>query len=409
MISRYRILFQGALLHDYFKEGKCESFDIRPSDPTLRLLADARLLFKVVGNTFLVLARVDEAGKPASAIPGEGKLVFHLDLKSTDFLTVTNVDASALRTKRMYFTNINQNLVGLPPAEVFNLSRTLEVFSAVRTYKPGELARIGTAVFECIKAGLNQVPNAPNSAFWVSRGTTQYVSDQDLVQLSTRVANFTLQTAANAFLVKVFGLNTATNLYDKLVRESVVTASALETTKDVQVDLGSLPPGRYRLDINGEIFESYFDDEAAAKGIFGVVEVFLHLPDTNPFSLLRTTGVVRETPFTIRFANRRAFWKYVTPLRKVDNILLTSDHTLPSPFTSGSNDPAQPALKDFFLSNLPIPLSEVPSQNLFDLMIGSEARPAPKPDPNIPGILTQAFDVPSQAYLDSFCTIRLNH
>lgn len=409
MISRYRILFQAALLHDYFKDGKCGSFDIHPSDPTRRLLADSRLLFKVVGNTFLVLAKVDETGKPASAIPAEGKLVFHLDLKSTDFLTVTNVDASALRTRRLYFTNLNQNLVGLPPAEVFNLTRIIEAFSAARTYKPGELVRIGTAIFECIKAGLNQAPNAPNSAFWVPRGTTQYASTQDLLQLSARLANFTLQVAASAFQVKVFGLNPATNVHDNLVLEKVVTASILETTKDVQVDLGTLPPGRYRLDINGEAFEAYFDDEAAAKGVFGVVEIFLHLPDTNPFSLLNTSGVVRETPFTIRFANRRAFWKYVTPLRKVDNILLTSDHTQPSPFTAGSNDPAQPAQKDFFVSNLPLLLSEVPAQNLFDLMIGSEARPAPKPDPNIPGILTQAFDGASQTYLDSFCTIRLNH
>jgi len=140
-----------------------------------------------------------------------------------------------------------------------------------------------------------------------------------------------------------------------------------------------------------------------------VVEVFVHLPDTSPFSLLNSSGVVRESSYTIRFANRRAFWKYITPLRKVENILISGAHDQPSPFTAGSNDPAQLDQKDFFVSNQPLPLSEVPAQNLFDLIIGSESRPAPKPDPRMPGMLTQTFDGVTQTYLDHFCNIRLNH
>ena len=409
MISKYRILFQATLLHDYFTEGRCEEFDILPSEATRTLLSDSRLLFKVVGNKLLVVTKVDELGKPAAVLPTEGRFTFYLDLKGTEFLTVTNVDATALRTRRLYFTNLNQNLAGLPPAEVFNLTRTVEVFANARTYRPGDLAGIGTTVFECIKAGQGQAPNAANSTFWVSRGAAQYVTSQDMLPLLPKIVNFTLQAAANGFRVRIFGLNPATNVHDVLVREDVVAGSVLEASKDVQVNLESLKPGRYKLDINGEIFEAYFDEEALAKGIFGVVEIFLHLPDTNPFSLLKVSGAVRETPFTIRFANRRAFWKYITPLHKVENILLNGDHSQPSPFTACSNDPAQPTQKDFFLSNRPLPLSQVPAQNLFDLIIGSESRPAPKPDPRVPGILTQAFDAPSQAYLDSFCTIRLNH
>lgn len=409
MISRFRILFQATLLHDYFAEGKCESFDIRPSHATVILLADARLSFKVVGNKLLVLTKVDEAGKPAADLPAEGKLAFYLDLKGTEFLTVTNIDAAALSTRRLYFTNLNQNLAGSAPSEVFNLSRAVEAFDAARTYRPGEKARLGSTVHECIKTGLNQVPNAANSAFWVSRGAAQYVTSQDLIAFQPRLANFTLQTAAHSFRVRIFGLNPATQVHDVLLREDVIAGSPLEAAKDVQVNLEPLKPGRYRLDINGEIFETYFDDKAVAQGAFGVVEVFFHLPAANPFSLLLPTGVARQTAFTIRFANRRAFWKYVTPLHKVQNILLNGAHEQPSPFTPGSNDPAQPAVKDFFLSNRPLPLSEVPAQNQFDLVIGSEFRPAPKPDPRIPGILTQAFDDATQVYLDSFCTIRLNH
>jgi hypothetical protein len=409
MTSRYRILCHTSFLHDYFADGKCDDFDIHPSPATATRLENSQLLFKVVGNSFLVLVKVDESGKPASLIPSEGKLVFYLDLRSTEFLTVTNIDAAAMRARRLYFTNLNQNAVGAAPNEVLNLTRPIEAFAAARSYKPGELAQLGPTIFECIKAGQGQAPDAPNSDFWVSRGALQYASSQDAIPLLPRLANFTLQAAANAFRVKVFGLNPATNVHDNLMRDELITASAVETTSEVQVNLSSLEPGRYRLDINGEVFDAYFDDDALARGIFGVVEIFLHLPNTSPFSLLNATGVVREASYTVRFANRRAFWKYVTPLHKVQNILLSGAHNQPSPFTPGSNDPAQPAQKDFFISNRPLALSEVPAQNLFDLMIGSEARPAPKPDPRIPGILTQTFDAATQAYLDHICTIRLNH
>jgi hypothetical protein len=409
MICRYRILCQTSLLHDYFVDGKSEDFDIHPSPATLDLLAASQLIFKVVGNKFLVVVKVDEAGKPAVVIPTDGKFVFYLDLKSTQFLTVTNVDAASLRTQRMYFTNLNQNVAGVGPNEVLNLTEAVEVFAPARNYRPGELVRVGSTVFECIKAGQGQDPATPSSNFWVSRGAVQYASTQDVIPLLTRIANFTLTTAANAFRVKVFGLNTATNVVDNLLREEVVTASALETTTEVQVNLSSLEPGKYRLDINGEVFEAYFDDEAVARGAFGVVEIFLHLPNTNPYSFLDASGVVRESSYTIRFANRRAYWKYITPLHKVQNILISGDHSQPSPFTPGSNDPAQPAQKDFFVSNRPLALSEVPTLNLFDLIIGSESRPAPKPDPRIPGILTQTFDSATQTYLDHFCNIRLNH
>jgi hypothetical protein len=404
MTSRYRMLFQTSFLHDYFAQGKCD-FDVRPSPATAGLLTDYRLLFKTVGNKFLVVTKVDESGQPAGAILSGRKLVFYLDLKGTEFLIVTNVD---LRAGRLYFSNLTQNLAGPSSSQTLNLTAAIEAFASARNYRPGELARVGTTVFECTQAGQGQAPDAPNSTFWVSRGEVQYASSQDVFPLLPQIANFTLLTAASAFRVKVFGLNTATNAYDSLARDDVVPASVLETTRNVQVNLAGLEPGRYRLDINGEVFDGYFDDEAVARGVAGVVEIFLHLPDTNPFSLLNSSGGVRETSYTIRFANRRAFWKYVTPLRKVENILISADHSLPSLFAPGSNDPvAQPDQKDFFVSKQPLPLSEVAAQNLFDLIIGSESRPAPKPDPSIPGMLTQTFDVATQTYLDHVCTIRL--
>jgi hypothetical protein len=120
------------------------------------------------------------------------------------------------------------------------------------------------------------------------------------------------------------------------------------------------------------------------------------------------SDLVREVTYTVKFANRRAFWKYITPLHKVNTILLSSDHLVPSPFQAGSEDPALPLRTDYFVSKTPLALSEMAGENLFDLIIGTESRPAPKPDPRLPGMLTQIWDSGSGIYLDSICTMRLN-
>jgi hypothetical protein len=409
MITRFRILAQVDFLHDYYAAGTCEDFAVAPSSDTAVRMAALRLRSKVVGSSLLILVPVDEAGKATAGLPPDLRLVFHLELTAPAFLTVSNVDATSLRTRRFHFTNLAANAVGAPPATVLNLTRTLDAYANAKAYVPGDQVRIGGDVFECVRAATGQAPNAPNTAFWAAKGSVQAASSQDLVPFKNQIANFTLLTAARAFRIRIFGLDPAAHAYTRLIREDVVSASALETSKEVQADLSALPPGRYRLDINGEIFEAWFDDEAAARGSFGVIEIFNHLPKTDAYSLVDAADKVREITYAIRFANRRAFWKYLTPLHRVGDIRPTADHTLPSPFTAGSNDPSQPAQKDFFLSDRPLPLSESRAENQFDLLIGSETRPAPKPDPRVPGMLTQIFDAPSQAYLDSLCTIRLNH
>lgn len=409
MIIRYRILAQVDLLHDYYADGACPDFSLSPSAHTAALLSERRLRWKVVGNKLLVLAQVDENGKAIAQLPPDLRLIFHMDLVGSAFLSVSGLDAAALRTRRFHFTNLADNAVGNAPNQVLNLSRALAAFDPARAYLPGDFARFNNATFECIQAGTGQAPNAPNSAFWALKGSPQYASRADMIPFLPALSNFTLTVPARAFRIRIFGLDPAADTYTLLIREDVMPVSALEPSRNAQADLGGLPPGRYRLDINGEIFEAWFEDEAVARSAFGVIEIFNHLASNDAYSLVDGSGTVREITYAIRFSNRRAYWKYVTPLRKVDSILVSGDHNLPSPFTAGSNDPSQPNLKDYFLSNRPLALSEAASTNLFDLMMGSEAKPAPKPDPLLPGMLTQNFDGGLQAYTDSVCTIRLNH
>ncbi len=405
MISKYRSLFRLSLLHDYFADGKSDDFVLIPSAATQVLLNGARLLLKRVGNQVVALTQVDDARRPLSAPPAAARLTFYLDLQSTEFQIVTNLGLDADRTRRrLYASNLSQNVSG----EALHLSRSVEPFDPTRTYAFGAMARVGGTLFECIHSGTGNAPGA-GSPFWASRGSSTYVTFRDSIPLLPRRATFTLQTAATSFRIRVFALDPATNTLTQQVREEWNTLPEDDPAREVQVNLASLPPARYRLDINGEGFEAYFDDEAVSRRVFGIVEIFLHLPATDPFALLDAAGAVREPEYVLRFANRRAFWKYVTPLHKVESILLNGAHEEPSPFGVGSDDPALPARRDYFLSNQPLALSEAPEQNLFDLMIGTEARPAPRPDPRVPGMLTQRFDATGRVHLDSLCTIRLRY
>src|SRR4051794_4659231 len=127
MTSRYRILVQTTFLHDYFAHGRCEYFNIRPSVETVALLAGYRLLVRVAGNRLVILTKVDELGRPAAAILSARKLVFYLDLNNSEFLVVTNLD-TALRSGRLYFSNLNQNLAGPSSTQVLDLTRDIDVF-----------------------------------------------------------------------------------------------------------------------------------------------------------------------------------------------------------------------------------------------------------------------------------------
>lgn len=408
MNSKYAIWVRIDCMHEYFRDGKCDRFAFVPSSDTRIHLQNARLRTKTVGNSFLLITEKDDANHAIVSPEADVRLVFYLDLQDPTLLTVTNVNADALRSARYHFSNLHDNQAGESPDITLHLTRPLGAFVAGREYIPGELASKAEHVYECIQTGTNQEPDEPGSLFWVDKGELPFTSNKDLVPIRSMLSSFTVGTAANAFVVKVHGLDLASHAYDALVREEVLQISPLETTKDVQVDLTGLPPGRYRLEINGETFEAYFDDEAVSRNAFGVVELYHHLPKTSPYSPVDESDEIRELGYVIRFANRRAFWKYVTPLHKVDDIFVSGDHEQPSPFTPGSNNPSTPPQNDFFLSKQPLGLSEKTDENLFDLMIGSESRPAPKPDPHVPGLLTQTFHSASGTYRDSICTIRLN-
>jgi len=419
MTTAYKILFAIDLQNEYYTNGKCNDISIVPSAETALLLKNRQMLYKMVGNKFVVLIKVNDSGagadanKPFVSISTDEKYVFFLQLEKPVFTTITNIDFDLFAGRRFYFSNIFETKVGT----ALHLSAPVDTYSNTAGYKPGDMVNDGTAtVFECIKSTNGN--NTGNTAFWVSRGENTFSTKKDMYPFITRLTNFKAKTAATVFNIRLFAFNPVSKAYDKEVKikDNVVKVGSI-ATKNVQVNMQQLTGGRYIIKINDEDHESgtdadgnpipfYLSDEVVNSNYFGVVEIFNQGATDPDFSLLDAAGKVKDKldglgksvwlNYIIQFACKMATWKYIARTGKVISI---DDETDTYVFTKTTVDQ-----QDIFQSNIPIRLSEKPV--MFDLLltnaVSSQPPPAPNPDPQVTGII-------SRNNTDYYCTIYLNY
>jgi hypothetical protein len=409
LTTTYKILFTIELQNEYYSNLQCKDFTVIPSEETVRLLKNRQMMYKLVGNRIVVLVKVKtdapDENKPVVDIDPADRFLFYMGLNNSQFSTITNLDDDNLRERKLfYFTNLYQNDL----AATLNLTQKIVKAVAPADFKPGDLtADIGGNVYECIKKTTIATP-PPDPGFWYNRSIQQYASSRDMVPFVTRIRAYTTTSLAKKFEIKVFGLNRATNLYDLplTIKNNVVTSDA--DTKNIQVDLSELAAGRYRIQVNADEYDLYIDDAAVYNGAFGVIEIFSHFANGTPFSLLDATGKVKDTvvamvgqwlQYKIKFANRMAYWKYVTLRHDVTAI----DGGPAFTFTP---TPGGPGPKDFFISNKPVPLTETPVEFSFTLSsaVFSEPPLVPNPDPTVTGMLSRTL-----TEKDYYCTINLNY
>ncbi len=419
MTTAYKILFAIDLQNEYYANGKCTDISIVPSAETAILLKNRQMLYKMVGNKFVVLVKVQDstagvdADKPFVSLSTDEKFIFFLQLENPVFTTITNIDFDLFAARRFYFSNIFETKVGTS----LHLSASVDLYNNSANYKPGDMVNAGTpVVFECIKSTNGN--NTGNASFWVNRGENIFSTQKDMYPFITRVTNFKAKTAATVFNIKIFAFNTVSKLYDKEVNinDNIISVGNV-ATKNVQVNMQQLPNARYVIKINDEDHESgtdvagnpipfYLSDEVVNNNYFGVVEILNHNATDPSFSLLDATGKVKDTldglgksvwlNYIIQFAGKMATWKYIVRTGKIISI---EDGTAAYVFTKTTVDQ-----QDIFESNLPIRLSEKPV--MFDLLltnaVSSQPPPAPNPDPQVTGII-------SRTNTDYYCTIYLNY
>lgn len=364
------------------------------------------MLYKQVGNLLVLLIKVNSFGpdvdKPFLSVDKNDRFLFYMSLNTPKFITVTNLDNDLLaESKLFYFSNLYQNDLDT----TFNLTHKIEPPVGVVNSKPGDLSSDGTNTYECIK---NTSTAPPGAAFWHNRGNKQYVSARDMILFGSRIRNYTTSADAMVFNIRAFGLNTATGAYDKeiLLKNNRVTTDTM--TRTIQANLSDLDPGIYKIQVNTDMFDLYIDDEAIFNGAFGIIDIYSHFANGPGFGFLDTTGKVKDTVsgisgqwlrYKVRFANRMAYWKYLTLKHGI--LTISDDPNFVFNATPGGNVP-----QDYFTSAKPIPLSEAPLSFKFTVKNITFAEPplAPNPDPNITGLLSRTL--PDKDY---YCTIPLNY
>ncbi|MBO9204968.1 MULTISPECIES: contractile injection system tape measure protein [Niastella] len=316
MTTSYKILFMVDLLNEYYNNFQCRDFSILASAETTQVLQDHQMVFKIIGNKLVVLAKVqtdaENEDKLMMPIASDTRFLFYLSLNEPLFTTVTNLNVDGLRLNhRYYFSNLNQNRSG----DSLHLSRRIKEYKRTNAYNPGDLVDDGDGIiYECIQKTFSGI-DIGDPAFWFHRGPVQYVSSNDLVNCIARNNRFQTTAAAKKFTIEVFGLDTSTHQYTLPIPITKNRVLSEVATKDVLVDLSELLPSRYKVQINTDVFDVFVDDAMISQNLFGVIEIFNCIPAASDFALLDSTGKVKDTlvggnlqwlRYQVRFANRLA-------------------------------------------------------------------------------------------------------
>lgn len=390
MESTYQIILSVELLHEYYADSKCSDIRIVPSEETKVLLKNAGVLYKMVGNQFLLISQIRQDLTPYKPLPKADKWVFYLDLLNPEFMNTSSFNLSRFRKERFYFSNLSQNISD----STLYLSAEIQSYDAAKTYFPGDMATgAGSQTYECIKETTGNATS--NSDYWISRDLFRYATDADFIKVTKGNHTFEINTPTNIFTINVFGFNPISGNFDTpALNEEVIYIDSTLTSNQAEVNLSNLSEGKYRVNINGQDFWVYVSPYMIHSSKLGVLEIFTHLANGLDYALLDSNGKVWALNTTIRFANRRAYWMYHTPKLKVENIKVSGSNPAVHPFTAFSTDPVNaPSRKDYFLSNQPMLMSQSPDLNNFQLELvdtsNTDLPKAPKPEPYRSGILTK--------------------
>ncbi len=347
MSVKYKILFVVELLNHYYADKQSRDFEIVPSKQTLIAMRNQAMLHKVLGNKLVVLVKVKSTApdldEPFIDLNVDDHFTFYLKVSNPNFLNVTNISYIPSQQQRFYFSNINQN----QESSVLHLTKEIAEYNPAHNYAVASFAATNTGqVFEAIKSSSNANQHGLEDAlYWQSRGNNQYVTNNDLVEVSPALYHINTLAATN-FTIQVFKVNTTSGMYDVQVGETEEQTFSTPQTK-IAISLNKLPAGRYRIQVNSNSTDVYVDSDVLYNNVFGILEVFNHLPADNSFALLNNGGGLHENTFTICFANRFVIWKYRA--RTTD---ITAVHDAVYTFTSVA--PKQ------FISTEPVPLTEKP-------------------------------------------------
>lgn len=383
MDINYQIAFTIELLHQYFADGKARDLYVYPSKDTKDLFKQVHMLWRARENRFIALMRENDVHEPFINTPPEksyrkyfGESVFRFYLKAEDngFLNYTNVATSSGRIS--YFNNLANNKVSrLPPAlSSLYLSQKISDQEINRVYFPGEFAmKPGTAfVYEAIKKHeALALAELDDTTLWLPAKDLQFPSTEDQIAYAGNPYSFTLSASVTEAIVEVYGFNFDPDApgFTRKVKDEV--QSFTTPVSSIKIDLSGIPPGRYKLQVNGETGMIYYDPQLIKDPVFGVIEIFNFLTASGDYSFLDGNEVIQKKAYSIQFPARKVLWKYIRKDFKPNAITDT-----------GSTNYVFNLIGNEFVSAIPIPLSEAVVDTLKLEFSTADHALLPLPNPN---------------------------
>ena len=322
MLLSYLTWFSVELLHEYFNKDTFNSCSIVPTEDTKSYFSGSNMLVRFIGNKLYVLVK-EENKKPFSSVDRNKVFRFYVKCNDPVFFNYSNVKAGS---GIYYFSNLANNEVNtelplsLPPAD----------YNGGTEYQVGALVTNGGThnQFECLQKSTGVPLN--NTSIWLPRADIQFVADTSLLKLKQAPYRYTFPSATlikqATITVKGFKVNgTSLTEYEVLKNEQIFP----NPVSEIQVDTTLLSYGRYKISIDAitatdAVFTSeeiiYYDLSAKQMPAFAVIEIFNYLPYTDAYGMLNNLGEIKETNYTIHFANRYALWKYIAQSTNVNNV-----------------------------------------------------------------------------------------
>lgn len=342
MTTSYSILATVSLRHDYYSDGRCPDFQVRPTEQTQAVMRGLSILSRMIGDTLVLLVKVDEAGKAYQSLPRDLRLNFYLELVNTDFLNFSN--APAANGMACYCSNIFHTEI----ADTLYVNSPVPAFNAAKSYLIGDMVADGGAIYEAIRPVSPGSHATADADFWQLRLSEQYVHSGDLIILSDGSLHLDV-TAAGSFAVDIFSLNLQTRVFDVLVESQALSFPANVT--ELSLNLQHLPPAKYRIAINGLDHFVYIDRTASYARVYGILELYNCFPAADDFGWVDADGIPKGLDHELRFANRLAIWKYIT---RTTNVTAIENTAAPDAFEAGDEPRQFVSRKPLFMQQQPV-------------------------------------------------------
>ncbi len=370
MNSSYKIVCRVEMLHDYYRESKAKNLLLKASAATEKLCRNYDIKWKQLDHQLIIAVKVNNAAEPVKTWPADMKFVFYVIDENGLFDNITQSNFKPGNAETNWLSNFSNNAFTEPvlPSGNINrlyLSKRISTYVAATIYKPGRLVTDGTDIYECLKTTTNGIVTG-NLSFWRKRSKRQFVAEQDTATVYTASYPFTVAVPAKEFVIKHFGIDVQTGLFNKQAKVAVV--QKFETARaSVDVSLQGLDAGKYKIEVNGESSFIVVKDPGMVEHPVAIVELYNEVGNVPNFSML-DAGKAVDRLFSLRFCNRSVLIKYIA---KTNDVTSVQDTDAVLSFSNAANQLE-------FISIAPFPLSEVPVKTLsFTSAIHGNISPLP--------------------------------